>query len=79
MIDSEIVKELEDLDELALNLEITLRNDIKKINLRRRELQKLCSHSSVVYIPDASGNNDSCNCCSICGLEKKWKKDFEHD
>ena len=30
-------------------------------------LQKSCDHYDTTYHPDASGNNDSCTVCNICG------------
>lgn len=37
--------------------------------LMRKTISKCCSHSSLVYVPDPSGNNDSYHRCDICGKE----------
>lgn len=41
------------------------------INSRIADIQKKCPHPKTTYYPDASGNNDSCYVCNVCGLEKK--------
>jgi len=51
--------------------ENNFRESIKKLNRIMSLTQQLCDHSEVKYYPDASGNNDSCYVCQICGLEKK--------
>lgn len=32
-------------------------------------IRENCKHQSTKYYPDASGNNDSCTICDICGEE----------
>lgn len=53
---------------VALNDE-NKRHEIKKkeLNSDIKEFQKKCKHWDKTYHPDASGNNDSCYECMICG------------
>jgi hypothetical protein len=45
--------------------------EVRALNKIISLAQQLCDHSETKYYPDPSGNNDSCYCCLICGLEKK--------
>ena len=59
-----------------VSLEIERQDQVKRENIEKlREIQRhirtVCDHSETTFYPDASGNNDSCYVCDICGLEKK--------
>lgn len=52
-------------------LEQDYKDTLKDINIIIRAVRTKCKHEETQYIPDASGNNDSCHVCLICGTEKK--------
>lgn len=59
------------LDREVEQLEKLHKQNLKEISKVKRALQNKCKHEETEYCPDASGNNDSCYICLICGLEKK--------
>ena len=44
---------------------------VKAINAKISAVRKTCKHDKLTYHPDPSGNNDSCQTCDICGIEKR--------
>jgi len=75
--DDEIVKERERLLTWAEELRTEFENNLKTIRKNLNYLTKQCKHSSITWYPDPSGNNDSCEVCSICGAEAKRLKKRE--
>lgn len=68
----------ENIQDLIYKLELEkekqekiFKETIKSLNNLIYSVQKICDHSETIYFPDASGNNDSCYGCLICGIEKK--------
>ena len=46
-------------------------DDCKLIESEIRQLQSICPHDDVEYVPDASGNNGSYHVCLNCHKEQK--------
>lgn len=68
--EEEIRSEISKLTKMISEEEDRYRSAIIDLQSKIRECREKCNHNSREYIPDPSGNNDSCLRCNICGHEE---------
>lgn len=65
-----IKKEKFDIQQSILKIRNKADEDVRSLQKQFTNLQTRCKHHLFSFYPDASGGNDSCHICDICG--KEW-------